>query len=142
MKNSPNLDKFRANRRNKDFLNVYVEKSGDWRNSKNDVYIGEIFDGELNAARLCRILVGNHTVFCFMGNPPPDTLADITTEFWQLYDKIGRCAFDADHKQYYQNSEDRYTEDGGKRTCNWCGAEQIKRSKERVVIDEWWEVVK
>lgn len=143
MKNSSNLDKFRKDRRHVHFLNVYVMQGDDWRTSKDVIYLGEIYGGLLMGAQLNRILVGDMELWAFMeSHINPNELVDVTAEFWALYDEIGRCAFDSTHEQYFQNSDDRYTENGDERTCNWCGVKQIKKARERVVTDEWWEVVR
>lgn len=142
MKNSPSLDRFRRDRRHVNFLNIYVRRGDDWRASKDVVFLGSVYDGFLMGAQLNRILVGDMQLWSYMENHiNPSELVDVTAEFWALYDEIGRCAFDSTHEQYFQNSEDRYAVDGDKRTCNWCGAEQVRRTKQRLVTDEWWEVL-
>ena len=142
MRSSPNLDRYRRDRRHVNFLNVYVKQGDDWRTSKDVVYLGEVYDGFLMGTQLNRILVGDMQLWSYMeSHINPNELVDVTAEFWALYDEIGRCAFDANHKQHFQSSDDRYTENGDERTCNWCGVRQIKKSRERVITDEWWEVV-
>jgi len=50
-------------------------------------------------------------------------LRDITEEFWSEYERIGRCAWDKNHRISMIGDENRYSvsEDGKTRQCNWCG---------------------
>lgn len=142
MRNSPNLDRFRKNWRHANFLSIYVKHGDDWKASKDVVYVGDVYGGFLMGTELSRILVGDMKLWSYMeSHINPSELVDVTAEFWALYDEIGRCAFDSSHRQHFQNANDRYTVDGDKRTCNWCGAEQVRRTERRVVVDGWWEVV-
>lgn len=147
MKNSPNLDSFRNNPRNRLFLSVLIEKNADGTTPSTDqwnaaeIVIGGVFDGDVIGAFLNRILCGDPQRFSF-SNLRPDDYADITEEFWTRYDSIGRCAFDPQHKVFYQNDDDRFTIVGDLRECHWCGAVHVRHVEERTEvrrIETWVE---
>ena len=60
---------------------------------------------------------------------------------WEEYQRIGRCAFDPEHRM---NFRDHYKmarwdfKSNGHRTCNWCGLQQVIKKIRRVVYDSVW----
>ena len=60
---------------------------------------------------------------------------------WEEYQRIGRCAFDPEHRM---NFRDWYHlarwdfKDVTHRTCNWCGLQQVSKKVRRVVYDSVW----
>ena len=50
-------------------------------------------------------------------------LRDITSEFWEKYEKHGRCAWDEKHQMHMVGDDNRwnYISGGKLRECNWCG---------------------
>ena len=56
-------------------------------------------------------------------------------DFWERYIKVGRCAFDPDHKSYGE----RWESAGDTRTCRWCGVVQRRVTWTETVERERWE---
>lgn len=53
-------------------------------------------------------------------------------DFWDRYLQIGRCAIDAEHRQFFIGDEGRYVMHGKIRTCTWCGAQHKLRIEKKV----------
>lgn len=52
---------------------------------------------------------------------------DITAEFWEKYEKYGRCVWDVKHQMYMIGDENRWHYIAfNKRECKWCGHVQEK----------------
>lgn len=61
-------------------------------------------------------------------------LRDITEQFWETYQRIGRCAWDHDHGRHMIGDQHRFEKTGeNTETCTWCGREFELTT--RVVID-------
>ena len=45
-------------------------------------------------------------------------------DFFSEYEKIGRCLFDKDHRDFMENNEGRFDEKDGFKKCGWCGWER------------------
>ena len=60
---------------------------------------------------------------------------------WEEYQRIGRCAFDPEHRMsfldWYKQERWDFKSDGH-RTCNWCGLQQVIKKIRRVVYDSVW----
>ncbi|WP_371436269.1 hypothetical protein [Polaromonas sp.] len=41
--------------------------------------------------------------------------------FWETYVQTGRCAIDPEHQANFIADEGRWSSNGERRTCNWCG---------------------
>lgn len=137
MKHSENLKKFLAKPRNKHYQRVYLKQFDDfgepvteWR--PHHIYIGLADDGWLHGARLSSILCEDFQTWAFGFG---DKVTDITDEFWKLYEQIGRCTFDRDHRMHFINDDDRYTMIGSTRRCNWCGQWHERKLEKQVRIE-------
>lgn len=71
--------------------------------------------------------------FYHMGMAP---MLEVVEGFWDQYLMVGRCAIDPAHKEGFMG--DRYSVDGGMRTCLWCGAKHERVITPRTVFDESW----
>lgn len=61
-----------------------------------------------------------------------DEWIDITEEFWDAYDKRGRCLFFI-HGSWIQGFETQFTEHDNIRICTWCGVKEKKIVTETMV---------
>jgi hypothetical protein len=69
-----------------------------------------------------------------------DEWTDITEEFWNRYESIGRCLFIGHNSWYQDDYNTRFTYiDEITRVCNWCGKRERKRIEEIVKHKEIWE---
>lgn len=59
--------------------------------------------------------------------------------FWDRYVQDGRCAIDEAHEMNFKADDNRWSVQGDKRSCLWCGKAQqvMKRWTETVVREEW-----
>ena len=60
---------------------------------------------------------------------------------WEEYQRIGRCAFDPEHRMSFRDwyRQERWDfKSNGHRTCNWCGLQQVIKKIRRVVYDSVW----
>lgn len=90
------------------------------------------FSGMLLTAVLCYGTKAG--AFCYPG--AAQDLEEVVG-FWNNYLKVGRCAIDPEHQEHYLGGE-RYRTEGDTRTCLWCGKEQHRHIKKRVVSVETW----
>jgi len=137
--NPKNGDKYSAN------LYKYLKK---YKRSKHDVYrnsedsslwIGyfdehTFFIGAKMASVLCE--GGKAFRACF----PPSffTLPVLISDFWENYQKIGRCAIDSKHERCFIGGE-RWSKNGNVRTCLWCGHVQYLKQWTETVERNAWE---
>ena len=96
-------------------------------------YVPKSWDGDVNGACLSDILCGgrvreNHFTDHWRPKPLPG--------FFAGYQKWGRCYIDPQHTMHF--TDQRWRQEGNARTCRWCGAQQVRRTAERIVIDERW----
>ena len=103
------------------------------------MFMGLADDGFVSGARLIRVLCGDFKTWAFPVGP--NAVTDITDEFWSMYERDGRCAVDRSHRMHFRNAEDRFTEVGATRRCNWCGEWHYKTITMRVNVErvEEWE---
>lgn len=61
------------------------------------------------------------------------------TGFWNRYVTEGRCAIDEAHSMNFVGDDSRWSVQGDKRSCLWCGnAQQVmKRWTETIEREEW-----
>jgi len=59
--------------------------------------------------------------------------------FWINYMRDGRCAIDAEHKQFFIGDDSRWSTSGETRSCNWCGkaTQRMKRWTEVINKSGW-----
>lgn len=68
----------------------------------------------------------------------PKWFTDITDWFIDMYQKIGRCAFDPKHTAWYKGDEDRFIEvTNNTKKCRWCGEWFEKKIEKRVEIKRY-----
>jgi hypothetical protein len=79
-------------------------------------YNGYEGDTDVSGTRVIEVLVNGAEAerLCLVG--AADSLEPVP-DFWERYIKIGRCAFDPQHKEHFTGTN-RCT-----KTCLWCGAE-------------------
>lgn len=98
--------------------------------------IGFIDDGFLHGAPLIGALchgAGQER----MAHPIAKSLIEFP-EFWDNYLRLGRCAIDPEHQTHFLADPDRYVTTDSGRTCLWCGHQQKKIVKRRIILDESW----
>jgi hypothetical protein len=130
---SPNLHKFLSSRRHQASLRlqrVYVD-------AEKRLWLGYIHDGLLTGARLMRVLTDGAKTetasFIGLGE-----LVEVP-EFWQKYQAFGRCAIDPEHRMPFTNDDTRWSIQGDRRSCLWCG-QHHQRQQQRIVEEvrtEW-----
>lgn len=143
MRNSPNLDKFRASHSEAQ-LRVFLRKADEagreitvWQSPY--ILIGRADRGDIIGTRLSAILSArkqNSDRWCHAGEAKRHR--DITAAFWATYDRIGRCAFDPAHLLGFMQDEDRFVMDGNVRVCTWCGSRHERRIVQQVRTVEQW----
>lgn len=132
-KYSPNLYRWLTMRNKKHHAwasRVYRDESG-------TLWIGMIDLGDLIGARLMNVLCyGAKAESCCWVNLRG--LVEVA-DFWPRYIADGRCAIDTEHRQHFIGDDTRWTQDGGKRACLWCGKAQqvLTRWTEPVERQEW-----
>lgn len=130
-KYSPNLYKWLSNRRET------ARKTFGVYSLKGELYIGHIRrNGEFIGARLSSVMrIGNKADFGTFG------LLAITrvSDFWQNYERLGRCIFDPEHRKSFIGDEDRWQKGEMSRSCSWCGecVQGLHRWEEVVERSEW-----
>jgi len=88
-------------------------------------------------ARLWRCLTvgGRATAGCW-----EFPVSDLTEEpdFWQRYEKLGRCAIDERHVTSFID-KGRWAGDGDHQICTWCGSFERRKHRWQEVVDreEW-----
>ena len=89
---------------------------------------------------LIRIACGDKETYAY----PPKLVRDFVdvTDFWERYQKVGRCIWDPGHTGWMQGGQDRFifSGDGQTRTCQWCGAVQTLKIEVKMIEQrrEWW----
>jgi len=115
----------------------------DWDNlniSNIIIGFGDAEKRRVSGERLRNIVSGTTMEYCF--DYTPREFIDITDEFWERYQKIGRCLLFPHHKKFWlQGEKNRYTYVNGTRKCNWCGKWQKKHIEKKTAIErlEVWE---
>jgi hypothetical protein len=61
------------------------------------------------------------------------------SDFWERYERIGRCAIDEAHSRVFIGDETRWRVDGDARHCRWCGdhTQHLRRWTETVERERW-----
>lgn len=122
---SPNLYKFMSQ--------MYVSRACArvYRDQLGTLWLGEIDDHWFNGLRLMRALSG--AKLREIGSYPnlAHNLVEVE-DFWQRYEKIGRCAIDPEHAIGFIGDETRWQIDGEVRHCRWCKA----RTEHRITWTE------
>jgi hypothetical protein len=133
---SPNLFKF-MKRASRSFRRQLVYREG----ATGCLWIGEIEDGFLIGIRLMRVLCQGGKAYNEIG-AMVNIAHDLTEipDFWSEYQRIGRCAIDADHSMSFIGDEDRYSvsASGSVRVCNWCLRKQYLHRWTATVTKEAW----
>jgi len=99
------------------------------------LYIGHIFDGELQGARLLSVMTRPREIMgCYSTFGEPVEVAD----FFERYYAIGRCAVDPKHAIAFESKLGRWEEKGDRRECRWCGQKQWRDTRIKIVRREIW----
>ena len=131
---SPNLHAFLKNPRNQSLLRfgrVYTDAAGAlWLGYPDD----EFFIG----VRLLTVLCGGarSPASAYVRQVPALTEVE---GFWNDYRRYGRCAVDPSHRMSFVGDDTRWTTNGEKRDCMWCGkaSQRMRRWTETVERTEW-----
>lgn len=121
----------RRQQRHNDAQKMIVVKSDD-----GSLYIGTKERGPLNAFIGCRLIEvctrGNHArSFCI---PAGGNWKEVKN-FWASYIELGVCLLDPDHDFYSH----RWTlKTPAKRMCRFCGRQEKRRFRRRVVVYQKW----
>jgi len=114
-----------------------------FRNHEGALYIGvkdtNTEDGEwFTGAQLNSVLCNGLRTASYAYPPNQAEKLTLVEGFWEDYTERGRCAIDPTHLVWFLGY--RWTVDGDKRTCNWCGCTQIQRHwTERVERHDWFD---
>lgn len=100
-------------------------------------------------ARLANVLTGRKTdcsdpyMAVYLGVFYADC-EEVTDQFWRDYIRSGRCAFDRNHDRWWLGDENRFTDVGTMKRCNWCGQWFTKHVEKVVKIERRtvWSPVK
>jgi hypothetical protein len=130
---SPNLHSFLSMRRRRhtlQYMRVYVDKD-------KTLWIG-YFDTDC--------FIGNRLMQVLCYGPKSETFAYVKMKdlvevpnFWKNYQKVGRCAIDTEHKQYFVGDDTRWSLQGDHRSCQWCGRghQRLQQKVTQEVRTEW-----
>jgi hypothetical protein len=133
-KYSPNLRKFMRSRRQRAYrTNLYRDTESNW------LYIGQLFDdGWFHGAQLNRVLCVGSKAETWAYSPVQLSLT-LIDDFWERYERIGRCAIDVAHDRYFIGDGSRWLTDGDTRSCLWCGAhtQRLRRWVQKVERERW-----
>ena len=87
-------------------------------------FIGQPYNGyegdtDFSGAQLMQVLCMGSSVTraCFPGGS--QTLTEVS-DFWDRYERVGRCAIDSNHQIMFREFEERFHHVDGQRTCKWC----------------------
>ncbi|MEY2151139.1 hypothetical protein AB7849_09490 [Rhodanobacter sp. 115] len=96
------------------------------------------FAKDFGGVRLIQVLVLGSEVdtMCHLGGAEG---LEHVADFWERYAAIGRCVIDPQHTEHFIDDGDRFIVRGDHRSCRWCGAEQHKAIRTKVVEVETWE---
>ena len=133
-KYSPNLRKWVLSRKQRAYrIAVY-------RNADGQLYIGQRFadDNWFHGSQLNRVLCVGSRAESWAFAPEQLTLA-LIPDFWDRYERIGRCAIDEEHDRYFVGDETRWQVEGDVRSCRWCGnyKQTLRRWTETVERERW-----
>ena len=131
---SPNLNRWLA-------LNAKrgIRRPRVYRDRDGILWIGRMDDdGWFTGTRIMRCLTeGGRAEVGAYGH-----LSESLTEcpdFWREYDEKGRCAIDTEHRVGFIGEETRWTVNGDRRSCRWCGeaVQRLERWTETVERSRW-----
>lgn len=71
--------------------------------------------------------------WCFLGVA---RVLEEVPNFWNLYLAQGRCAIDVAHVMSFAGDDLRYSYEGDKRTCRWCGATHERQVEHTIRVLE------
>lgn len=116
-----------------------LERLRVYRSATGILWIGFPYEGDFIGVRMMAVLCSGKKARTASWGRGTGPLEELPT-FWADYLRIGRCAIDPHHDEYFVNSEDRFevSADGNSRRCTWCGAQHALQRTERVVVDEKW----
>ena len=118
--------------------------SKDWRDvarvftgSDGYLFIGHCFDDNFCGAKMNTVLCNGVKAMPF--SYPASVVSHEIHDFWPEYERIGRCAIDKEHTQYFIGDETRWKVEGETRHCLWCGnhTQHLKRWEEVVQHEKW-----
>lgn len=131
-KYSPNLYKWlRKRMRQLDTeYNVFTGEDG-------RLYVGYVCDGSFCGCLLNRVLCrGAKSESGCYGAARHFTLVP---DFWERYAAVGRCAIDSTHRVVNYLDVERFIVDGDTRECRWCGHKQVKKTRQVVTVETYWD---
>ncbi len=136
---SPNLHKWLKSR-TQGSAGFLLEHIKVYRHPNGVLYIGHK-DADnsawLNGSKLNEVLsFGSKAgVWAYSGMQNVPELSD----FWESYERIGRCAIDPDHATYFTNDPKRWAVNGTHRECLWCGNHRqvLEKKVLRRTIETW-----
>jgi len=87
-------------------------------------FIGQHYDGyegdnDFSGVQLMQVLCMGSSAnrACFPGGS--QMLTEVS-DFWNRYERVGRCAIDPNHQIMFVEFEKRFHHVDGQRTCRWC----------------------
>ena len=96
-------------------------------------HVGFSFEDDVVAAQLSYVLaVGSRATVYSHGMQRLTEIPD----FFGDYQQGGRCFIDPAHKMSFV--DERYVAVGNRRTCRWCGVEQLREERTRITTYEVW----
>lgn len=126
---------------------IYRGGSDLFARPRDVLYIGYIGnDGWFHGTRLMAVLCegARKQIFAYMPGHVRKLGLKPVRNFWRDYRRIGRCAIDKAHTQYFAHaaSDDaRWTVKGKTRSCNWCGNHKqrlsVRTETKRTVVKTW-----
>lgn len=105
-----------------------------------ELWLGFLFDGDFIGNRMMRILCDSRTAAYSFSMRDVGTLDEVP-EFWTAYLRDGRCAIDPEHRMGFIGDTQRWTIQGSRRRCNWCGNAEQQRvtwTETKVIEHESW----
>ncbi len=60
-------------------------------------------------------------------------------DFWNEYERIGRCAIDPEHQMFFIDDNSRWLINGNERKCIWCDScmQSLTKVKKMIAINKW-----
>ncbi len=131
-KYSPNLFKWLKREPMRDHIRVFKDRQGRF-------WIGRVTDDDwFHGKKLYQVLCnGTKSGSAAYGYSRYKDFEEVHG-FWDDYQRLGRCAIDVDHQDYFLNSDSRFKELGDHRSCTWCGFKQKRVTFEKTVVREHW----
>jgi hypothetical protein len=133
-KYSPNLYEYLTAPSKKQIL----KRARVFRDAGNVLWLGYLDDlGSLIGSKMAVILRDGASTWAY--SYCPNGFVEVEN-FWDEYERVGRCAVDPTHQGSFANTESRWKLTGNMRCCQWCGnATQMLVEIPRTVIDKVWQ---